>query len=85
MIRDLSTFPWRTSIQAACDWKEGFEKETHQILENLKKETNALRNCKSEALVRDRLAEAASYEVMITFNEGRIFSLKQVLGELSKQ
>jgi hypothetical protein len=85
MIRDLSTFPWRTSVQDACDWKESFEKEAHIILANLKNETNMLRNCKSEALAHNTPKIADGYEHWICFNEGRIFSLKQILGELPKK
>jgi hypothetical protein len=82
MKTNVGTFPWRTSVQEACDWKEAFEKEAREILTNLQKETNALMNCKSEALARDTPWTAEAYEQQISFDKGRIFSLKQILGDL---
>jgi hypothetical protein len=79
---NLSTFPYRTSALNADNWKDDFEKATREVLTNLEKETNVLRNCKSEALSRDFPMEADAYEHLICHNEGRIFSLKQILGDL---
>lgn len=84
MKADLGTFPWRTSVQDACDWKEAFEKEIREILANLRKEVDSLQNCKSEALARGEGLRAEGFERWIYHDEGRIFSLRQVLGELPK-
>jgi hypothetical protein len=82
MKENFRTFPWRTSVQDACDWKEKCEVEVRQILENLQKEKRELLMQKNTAIANNFYSEAQGYSELITFDEGRIFSLRQILGEI---
>jgi hypothetical protein len=63
-------------------WKKDFESEAREILGNLQKEVKRSREEQKLEKERCHAASVQAYEEYITHDLGRIFSLKQVLGEL---
>ena len=78
-----ASFP-KSDLKTALEWKEQFEAEAREILANLEKEKRELKRQKLFAESNRNPAEISAYEELIAHDEGRIFSLKQLLGDLPK-
>lgn len=84
MENTLKTFPKECSTDPCNQWLIAFEKEAREILGNLERENHRLNIERNDEIDRGHRESARAYAEVMCHNSGRIFSLKQILGDLPR-